>query len=339
MSQQATTPRQPAKVLTPIQPVNAPPPLFTVDTPPYMHLGFTIRGMMRDTVIALLPAAMFAIIAFGIAPLRVMALAMATTVLVDALCLRLSKRDLRLYDGTALVTGLIFSFLLPAGAPWWLVIIGAATCSILGRQVFGGLGANPLCPALVGWAVLTISWPTYMDPGAMTLNTDLVDPLLRLKFFGPHSLPDGGELSLFLGQQLGGLGSAQVAAVLAGGLYMVARRVVRWEIIASFLCGVGLTGTIFWLIDPAAHIRPDLYFLTGSTMFAAFFLATDPASSPVGIIGMILFGLLAGTLLVLIRVYGAYPDGAPFAVLVANLTTPLLDLIRPLPYGVSKRRS
>ena len=193
------------------------------------------------------------------------------------------------------------------------------------------------CPPLVGWAILTISWPTYMDPGAMTLNTDLIDPLLRLKYFGPHSLAENSGLSLFLGGQLGGLGSAQVAAVLAGGLYLLARRAARWEIVMAYVCGVALTGSLYWLIDPAAYLRPDLYFLTGCTVFAAFFLVTDPASSPVGVISMILFGLLAGALTVLIRIYGIYPDGAPFAILVANLTTPLLDLIRPAPYGKGRR--
>lgn len=322
--------------LKPLKPLM---PLFTVDTPPYMHLGFTIRGMMRDTVIALLPAAILSVVAFGVGPVRVMALSMAAALFADAFCLYLQKRDMRLYDGTALVTGLLFAFLLPPGAPWWLVIIGAATCSVLGRQVFGGLGANPLCPVLVGWAILTISWPTYMDPTAMTLDSDLVDPLLQLRFFGLQSLPEGSEMTLLLGQQLGGLGSSQVAAVLAGGLYMLLRRVVRWEIVLSYVLGVAVTAAIFWLIDPQAYLRPDMYFLTGCTAFAAFFLVTDSASSPVGSIGMVIFGLLAGTLTVLIRVYGIYPDGAPFAILVANLTTPLLDLIRPVPYGKSKRRS
>lgn len=322
-----------------LKPLKTLMPLFTVDTPPYMHLGFTIRGMIRDTVIALLPAAILAVVAFGVGPIRVMALSMGTAIFADAFCLYLQKRDMRLYDGTALVTGLIFAFLLPPGAPWWLVIIGAAVCSILGRQIFGGLGANPLCPALVGWAVLTISWPTYMDPTAMTLDTDFVDPLLQLKLFGLQSLPEGSEAALFLGQQLGGLGSSQIAAVLAGGFYMLLRRVVRWEIVLSYVLGVVATASLFWCIDPQAYLRPDMYFLTGCTVFAAFFLVTDSSSSPVGPIGMVLFGLLAGTLTVLIRVYGIYPDGAPFAVLVANLATPLLDMIRPVPYGKSKRRS
>ncbi len=308
-------------------------PLFVVDTPPYMRSGTTLHTMSRDTVLALVPAAVCAFFAFGLAPLRVMALAAGTAILVEALCQRMAGRDIRIHDGTALVTGLLFAFLLPAGAPWWLAVIGAALTMALGKHVFGGLGCNPLCPPLVGWAAMTISWPTQMDPGAMTLNTQFIDPLLRLKYFGPASLPAGSDLSLLLGQQLGGLGSAQVAAVLAGGLFLLARRLIRWEIPLSFLLGVLIVGGIYWHVDPQVHVAPHLYFLTGSTIFAAFFLATDHPSSPVGSVGMALYGLLGGALVVLIRVYGIYPDSAPFAVLLASLLTPAFDMIRPAPYG------
>ena len=313
-------------------------PLFVVDTPPYLHSGYTIHGMMRDTLIALLPAAILAVYTFGLPAFRVMALAAGTAVLVEALCLYLAGRDIRIHDGTALVTGLLLAFLLPAGAPWWLVVIGSALTIGLGKQVFGGLGANPLCPPLVGWAALTISWPTYMDPGAMTLQTTLIDPLLTMKYFGFAYLLPNSELPLFLGQQLGGLGSAQIAAVLAGGLFLIIRRTVRWEIAFSFLLGVVLLSGLYWHLDPVLNPPPHLYLLTGSTMFAAFFLATDASSSPVAGAGMVIYGLLAGCLVVLIRMYGIYPDGAPFAVLLAGLVTPLCDMIRVAPYGSRGKR-
>lgn len=330
MTQQATA-------LTEIQ------PLFVVETPPYVHRGYTVQGMMRDTAIALLPAAALAVFYFGIPALRVMALAAGTCALTQLVWEKLLKRPSRVYDCTALITGLLFAFLLPAGVPWWLVVIGSALTMILGREIFGGLGCNPLCPPLVGWAAMTVAWPVFMDPMAMNLQSQFLDPLVRMKFFGWQSLPEGSCLSLFLGEQLGGLGSAQIGLVLLGGLYLAARGTVRWQIPAFFLLGVALAGAVFFQFGEAMGVNPAntppvyLYFVTGSTIFAAFFLATDNASSPVAMGGMILYGLLAGALVVLIRVFGIYPDSAPFAVLLASLFTPLLDLIRVKPFGKKRR--
>ncbi|MDR0338913.1 MAG: RnfABCDGE type electron transport complex subunit D [Desulfovibrio sp.] len=317
-------------------------PRFVVETPPYLHRGYTISGMMRDTFIALLPAAAMAVYYFGIPALRVMCLAAGVCALTEALWQKALGQTVRVYDCTALITGLLFAFLLPAGAPWWLVVVGSVLTIVLGKQVFGGLGCNPLCPALVGWASMTVAWPTYMDPMAMNLTSAFIDPLVRMKFFGWEAMPLSAQ-SLLLGRQLGGLGSAQIGAVLLGGLYMVARKTVRWEIPTAFLVGVLFFGAIFWQlgeamgVNPASAPPPHLYLLTGSTLFAAFFLATDHASSPVAFGGMVLYGLLCGLMVVLIRIFGYYPDGAPFAVLVTALVTPMFDLIRSAPYGKGRR--
>lgn len=315
---------------------------FVVDTPPYMHRGYTMSGMVRDTLIALLPAAALAAYYFGIPALRVMALAAGTACLTEAVWQKLLGREIRIYDGTALVTGLLFAFLLPAGAPWWLVVTGSSLAVIFGKQIFGGLGCNPLCPPLVGWAIMTVSWPTFMDPTAMNLHSAFIDPLVRMKYFGWTSLAPDSELALLLGEQLGGLGSVQIGAVLLGGIYLAARRAVRWEIPAAYLLGVLGLGFLFFQfgeamgVNPASAPPPHLYLLTGSTLFAAFFLATDHPSSPVAAGGMAVYGLFAGCMTVLIRVFGMYPDGALFAVLLAGLITPMCDLIRVAPYG--KRR-
>ncbi len=317
-------------------------PLFVVETPPYTHSSYTITGMMRDTFLALLPAAFLAVWTFGLPAFRVMALSAGVAVLTEALWQRLLGQKVRVSDGTALISGLLFAFLLPAGAPWWLVLVGSALMIVLGKQIFGGLGANPLCPPLVAWATMTVAWPVYMDPAAVNLQSVYIEPLIRMKYFGYAALPPQSELPFFLGRQLGGLGSAQIAAVLVGGLFLVARRAVRWEIPLALIAGVLITGTLFWKfgadwgVDASHTPPPHWYLLTGSTVFAAFFLATDHASSPVARAGMAGYGLLAGALLVLIRIFGIYPDGAPFAVLLASLGTPLFDLIRVAPYG--KRR-
>ncbi len=310
--------------------------LFLVETPPFLHNGYTVRHMSLDTCLALLPAGIMSVVTFGLPALWTICLAAGTAILTEAACQHVVGRRIRVDDGTALVAGLLFAFLLPAGAPWWLVMIGAVFMMVFGKHVFGGIGATPFCAPLIGWAALTVAWPTFMDAQAVVLNTDLFDPLLRLKYYGVNSLPGGSEQALLLGGQLGGLGATQVGLLALGGLYVVARRAVRLESAFGFLAGVLILGSVYWCIDPARYASPELYLLTGSTMLAAFFLITDHSSTPVGSVGMALSGLLAGCLVVLIRVYGTYPDGVPFAILVTNLFTPVFDMIRPAPYG--KRR-
>ena len=308
-------------------------PILTVCMPPHVHCGRTIQGYMRDTLIALLPAAILAVAAFGMGAVRVMALSCAVAVVTEALCNRRMHFEQSLNDLSALHTGLLFSFLLPASAPWWLVTIGAASSIFLGKMVYGGLGGNPLCTPLVGWALCRISWPKFMDTNATMLNFDLPAPLQQLKYFGPDSVSAIDPMSLLTGQQLGGLGEVQVAALIAGGVFLIARRHIRWEIPAAFMAGVMLTAWIYQLIGPTAYGSPLLHLLAGGTVFGAFFLATEPASSPIGLIPSLLFGLIAGAMVIIIRVYGMYPDGVPFAILLANLFTPLLDRIRPKPFG------
>ncbi len=310
--------------------------LFLIETPPFLHNGYTVRRMSLDTCLALLPAGIMSVVTFGLPALWTICLAVGTAILTEVACQHIVGRRIRVDDGTALIAGLLFAFLLPAGAPWWLVLVGTAFMMVFGKHVFGGIGAAPFCAPLIGWAALTVAWPTFMDAHAVVLNTDLFDPLLKLKYAGAHSLPEGSELSLLLGKQLGGLGATQVGLLALGGLYVAARRAVRFEATFGFLVGVLGLGTVFWCIDPGRYVSPELYLLTGSTVLAAFFLITDHSSTPVASVGLLLSGLLAGCMTVLIRVYGAYPDGAPFAILVTNLFTPVFDMIRPAPYG--KRR-
>jgi len=308
-------------------------PLLTVCMPPHVHCGRTIKGYMRDNLIAMLPAAVLAVLAFGMGALRVMALSCAVAVVAEAALNRLFGREQSVDDLSALHTGLLLAFLLPASAPWWLVTVGASASILLGKMIYGGLGANPLVSPLVGWALCSISWPAFMDTNATMLNLNLPAPLQQLKYFGLDAVRSVDPLSLLTGDQLAGLGEAQVAAVLAGGLFLILRRHIRWEIPVAFLAGVAGTAWIYQLIDPSTYASPLFHLLAGGAVFGAFFLATDPASTPVGLIPSLLFGLIAGAMVIIIRVYGIYPDGVPFAILLANLFTPLLDRIRPRPFG------
>ena len=313
-----------------LKPLN---PILTVSVPPHVHCGRTIRGYMLETLLALSPAILMALITFGLGAFRVMALSVAVAITAEALCNKATKNDLSVSDWSAALTGLLFSFLLPASAPWWLVVMGSATSIILGKMIFGGLGGNPLCAPLVGWATCRISWPLFMDTNATMLTSSLPAPLQNLKFFRLESIQSIDYTSLLAGNQLGGLGEVHVAALLLGGLFLLVRRHIRWEIPVSFLVGVFVTAWIYQMIDPTTYAPPLFHLLAGGTVFGAFFLATDPSSSPIGLIPSLLFGLVAGSMVIIIRVYGIYPDGVPFAILLANLFTPLLDRIRPKPFG------
>lgn len=314
-------------------------PILTVTAPPHVHCGRTIKGYVFETLMALMPAAAMSIVGFGVGAMRVMALSCAAAVIAEAICNKMTKRKLSVDDLSALHTGLIFAFLLPASAPWWLVAFGATASIVLGKMIFGGLGGNPLCSPLVGWAACRISWGPFMDTNATMLMSELPSPLQQLKFFGLQTADSLDRLNLFLGQQLGGLGEVQVVALLAGGLFLIVRRHITWEIPVAFFAGVAGAAFIYQLIDPNAYASPLFHIVSGGTVFGAFFLATEPASSPIGRIPSLIYGLMAGAMVIIIRVYGIYPDGVPFAVLLANLFTPLLDRIRPKPFGGLYRMS
>ncbi|ACS78986.1 RnfABCDGE type electron transport complex subunit D [Maridesulfovibrio salexigens] len=306
---------------------------LTVSPAPHWRSKRTVEKMMQSHLLALVPALLMAFNMFGLPALATVGIAGTAAVLAEVLCLKMQNRDVNVDNYTALYEGLLFVFLLPAGAPWWLVASGAVLTIVLGRTVFGGFGSNPICAPLVAWAFCRLSWPAAMDIDANLAHFMINAPLDQLKFFGLDTLEQFNYTDLFLGKQLGGLGASQILAVLAGGIFLIATGWVRVFIPAAFLVGVTVTASIFWMIDPEVYANPLFHLLTGSVMFGAFFLAPDVASSPVGMIPQILFGLIAGTMVIIIRVYGIYPDGVPFAIMVANLLTPLLDRVRPKPFG------
>ncbi len=307
--------------------------LLAVSAPPFWHCGRTIRSSNYMTLLALTPAALMSIWHWGLPAARVMALAMLTGIIVEAFCQKIMAREIAVDNFAAVVTSLLLAFLLPAAAPWWIVVLGVALSITLGKMAFGGLGANPVNSTLVGWALLYVSWPVLMDPNAMQLNTLFVDPLVQLKYFGVQVASQTPWLDLALGKQIGALGAAQGLALLIGGSFLALRGIIRWEIAFSFFVGVIASAAIFHSIAPDMYATPLFHLLTGSTLLGGFFLATEAASSPDRQIPMMLYGVLGGVLVVIIRVYGEHTDGVPFAILLINLLTPLLDSIRPKPFG------
>ncbi|MDR2891637.1 MAG: RnfABCDGE type electron transport complex subunit D [Deltaproteobacteria bacterium] len=305
-----------------------------VSAPPYLHWGKTIPSVMKELCIALLPAAIMAVCNFGPAALKVIGLAILAAVLTEAVCSKMTKSECRLDDFHAVYIGMLVAFMLPADAPWWLPVIGSAVAVGLGKMLFGGLGANPLCPPAVAWAILVFSWPALMDASSVVLNSDLLDPLYRLKYFGAADADANFTLaSLLLGQQMGGLGSSQAGALLVGGAFAAVRMNISIETPIGFIVGVLLLGSILNVSNPTEYASGVFHLFAGSTLFGAFFLATEFGGSPSRPLARLLYGMIAGAMTIVIRVFGIHSDGVPFAILLANLIMPFLDMIRPKPFG------
>lgn len=310
--------------------------LFAMSSAPFWHCGRTIAKNSMHYFIALSPAILMALWHYKLQALGVMTLSVMVSMLTEELWTRVMGRPSTLSDGTAVVSGLLLSFLMPATAPFWLVMLASFCAISLGKMIFGGFGANPISTVLVGWVIVFVSFPIFMDPNAMLLQTHFIDPLVRLKFFGAPSVDSISTFSLLMGNQIGALGASQVLALLIGGLYLICRGVIRWEITLFFIIGILLVGGLLNVIDDTKYVNPFFHLYTGSTILCAFFIATEYACAPDRQIGMMIFGLTAGALMVIIRTFSMYVDGAPFAIMLASLFTPYFDLIKPKPFGVKK---
>ena len=224
--------------------------------------------------------------------------------------------------------------LLPATAPWWIVVLGTFVAIIIGKQIFGGIGFNPLNPAVLALAMLMISFKGVFDFNEALRHYDLgfimTYPLTDLKAFGGEAVTKFAIGDLLQGKQAGGIGSTCGWALILGGVYLILRGYIRWEISLSFLASVFITAAFF---DSAKHAGPLFHLFSGYTLIGAFFLLPEDSSSPANFIPMLIFGALAGVMTVLIRNIGAYVDGVAFAILLVNLANPLLDKFRPKTVG------
>lgn len=312
---------------------------YVVSSSPHWHSGRSESAAHFTMILTLVPAVIFGIVMFGAHALRVVALSVATAMISEMAIRRMFRRASSLEDGSAILIGLLFAMLLPPSVPFWLVIVGSFLSILIGKEIFGGLGSNPLHPALVGWAILRISWPWYLDFNLMMANYDLSFdfhyPLTVLKSGGAEALGQFKLVGLLLGKQVGGIGATAIFLLLIGGIYLIIRRLIPWEIPVFFFGGVMVLSGLFWMLGKDQFANPLFHLLTGNVMLGAFFLATDYGSTPVRRWGRILFGFGCGIFVVILRVWSVYPDGVVFAVLMMNLCTPLLDRIgnkpKPIP--------
>ena len=319
---------------------------------PHLHSGETTDQVMRDVIYALLPACLVGIYFFGLSALLLIALCVAGGLAVEALCQIGMGRQVTIRDGSAVVTGVLLALNLPPSSPWWMALIGAAVAIAIGKQVYGGLGHNPFNPALVARVVLLISFPVQMTTwtapaplgagiDAVTSATPLGEAKTAVMMTGhlPASLTQGlGHY--FLGNMPGSLGEVSAAALLLGAAYLFWRKVLTWHIPLSFLGTVVVFSGAFWLFDPGHYPNPLFQLVTGGLILGAFFMATDMVTTPVTSTGMLIFGVGCGVITVLIRLFGGYPEGVSFAILLMNALTPLIDrFTRPRIFGLSAGRA
>ena len=289
----------------------------------------------------MLPAMLVSIWYFGISALTTTAVAVVTCVVAEYLMTRfLLHENPSVSDGSAIITGMLLSFNVPSSLPWWQTVLGGIFAIGVAKIAFGGLGKNLFNPALVGRIFLLVSFPVNMTSWPVPLSNRwvLVDaltgptPLGQLK----EGLANGETLAalkmhlpsyqdMFMGQIGGSLGEVSAVAIILGGIYLLYRGIISWHIPASYLLTVAAFTGILYLIDPTHFIDPVFHLLAGGLMLGAFFMATDMSTSPMTYKGMLVFGFGCGILTVLIRNWGAYPEGVSFAILIMNAFVPLIN--------------
>ena len=299
-----------------------------VSPSPHIHADVSVKRLMADVVIALLPAAVVSVVYYGFAQLLTLALSVGGCVLVEWLITRfLMKRESTVGDLSAVVTGLLLGLNLPSITPWWVVLIGAVVAIGVAKMSFGGLGQNVFNPALVARVFLLISFPVYMTTwpvldiaGAWNFSADAVTGPTFLSAF-----KEGTGLSGSLLLQNGSAGEISDIALLVGFAYLLVRRVIKPWITLSIWATVFVFALIMWLVNPAEYMSPVAALFSGGIMLGSIFMATDYVTSPMNNKGGVIFGIGIGLLTVIIRYWGSYPEGVSFAILIMNAFVPLIN--------------
>ncbi len=310
---------------------------YTVSHAPFWHDGDTIAKLNQNVILAALPAAIFGVLKFGAPALGVLALAVSTAMLWELAFNFISKREITIADYDSAAIGLLVGMMLPATAPWWIVLIGTLIAVVMGKMLYGGIGGNPFNPAVVGISVLLVSWNAIFDFDAALLNYEFgftaLAPLGALKHQGVAAMDLFQIKELAMGNQVGSIGTVFGAGIILGGIYLILRGYIRWEVSLSYVAGILITAFLFRLVNPDLYASPLFHLFTGYTLLGAFFLAPENSSSPVNLTAMIIYGAMGGVMTILIRNVGSYADGTVFAILLINLINPLIDRIRPQALG------
>jgi electron transport complex protein RnfD len=324
--------------------------LLTVSPSPHVSTTQSVKKLMYGVVLSLVPAFLVSVYLFGAGALVVTLVSIASCVLFESAIQRfILKTGVRIADGSAIVTGMLLAFNLPSNLPWWMIVVGAFFAIGVGKMTYGGLGNNPFNPALVGRVFLLISFPVqmtswplpmasrmhYMDAVTGATPLGILKEAVRNGEAVPEmmkQIPD--HMQLFLGQMGGSLGEVSAVALLLGFAWLLYKKIITWHIPVFMVGTVYLFTGILWLIDPSKNASPLFHILTGGLLLGAIYMATDLVTSPMTKPGMILFAIGIGIITVVIRVFGAYPEGVSFAILIMNAFVPLINkYIKPARFG------
>jgi electron transport complex protein RnfD len=340
---------------------------FYISPSPHIKDSESVPKIMYMVVGSLIPAGIGAVYFFGTQVIGVILVSIISAAATEIICQRIMKRPIQIADGSALVTGILLAYNLPADVPIWLPALGAAFGIAVGKMSFGGLGYNPMNPALLGRAFLMASWPKLMTVfktkplgdsllgftlsgteikaiDALTEATPLqaFQSLRKIVLNSPDwvgiaksnlSELEGSHLNLFFGKVGGCIGETSALLLFIGALFLMYRRIIGWKIPFSYIFTVALLSWIFGGTSGLLTGDPLFHILSGGLILGAFFMATDMVTSPVTFKGRLLFGMGCGILTVVIRLWGGSPEGVCYSILLMNLTTPLLDRLKPKPFG------
>ena len=335
---------------------------------PYISEAPSVGTIMFKVLLALVPGIAAYVWVYGGGVLVTIVLATVTALVAEALMLKIRRRPIKpfLMDYSAIVTAWLLALAIPPLAPWWLIVVGTLFAIVIAKQLYGGLGYNPFNPAMIGYAVLLISFPAIMTkwPAALVLaqsklgfadqlhyifsgllpseiKLDAVTsatPLdyLKTQLMLKHNVASITQAPLF--GALGGKGNEFVTgAYLLGGLYLWQQKIISWHLPAAFLGALALISGVFWVVSPAHFASPLFHLFSGASMLAAFFIITDPVSGPTTPNGKLWFAAGVALITYLVRVYGGYPDGVAFAVIFMNICVPLIDAgTQPRVFGHEK---
>lgn len=330
-----------------------------ISSSPHLTKGIGTDAIMKSVVYALLPVALFAVYLFGFNALLVIFSSVVACVFTEHVLCWWSKKESTVSDWSAVITGLLLGLTLPPAFPLWMAILGGTISITLGKFIFGGLGCNVFNPALVGRAFLQAAFPvaitTWYAPFQADRFLHVSSTVLAWPFMSP--VVDGASgatplsafkfdhittnsTDLILGLTSGSTGETSAIIILLGGLYLVVRKMMNWRIPVAILGSVFVLSGILYLLDSQRYPSPVFMLFSGGLMLGAVFMATDLVASPITSLGVVIYGILIGTLVVIIRIWGGLPEGVMYAILLANALSPQIDkLIQPRVYGTKKHKA
>lgn len=349
--------------------------MMTPTHSPHAHAPATVSRVMATVILALVPATLFGFWLYGLPALFLWAVALVSAMAGEAFAVKLMGRSVRpaLMDGSAILTAWLLALSLPPWAPWWIAALGSFFAVVVVKQVFGGLGQNVFNPAMAARVMLLISFPVEMTawvgvhpvasghaPGLMEalgvifgglqldgmasasvlghIKTEASRGVGLEQALGSFFVPGSGLVDMAKGLRPGSLGETGAALLLLGGLVLIAKRIITWHAPVAMLLGVAAPALIASTIAPASFAGPMLHILSGGVVLGAFFIITDPVTSPNTAMGQFVFGLGCGLLTWIIRTWGGYPEGVAFAVMIMNAAVPVIDrYVKPRIYGRDRR--